>query len=331
MPLPAPYAPPWKRLGEDGVALLAWLGLKLRELWRRNGEGSLPVPRFWPRRWPRLFWPLVVAAVLLAALGVGKAWMARSVGGDRQAQPMAREGASGRDAGRALLSSTRDSSRSPDRSIADDGTTAADRSTAADRAPTGPLDAAAEGSADRSKTGANQTRLENTGVERRGEIGEKAEPSSPPEADNRQSTDAASSFTEAPVEAPTPSPTAAPADAPGVASTDEPRAAPDESPAEREANRLRAQWTTDDRDTLIADLRADPAAATLTLDLDDAFLALKADQRQRQAERWQQKAAEEGYSHLRLQSGRGRLVGRDALVGGGMILLDPFGAGSEAP
>ena len=72
MPLPAPYAPPWKRLGEDGVALLAWLGLKVREVWRRNREGRLPLPAFWPRRWPRLFWPLVLAAVLLVGwLGVG--------------------------------------------------------------------------------------------------------------------------------------------------------------------------------------------------------------------------------------------------------------------
>ncbi|MFM9073108.1 MAG: hypothetical protein ACKOOC_06890, partial [Cyanobium sp.] len=70
MPLPAPYAPPWKRLGEDLVATLAWLGLKLRELVRRNGEGSLPVPGFWPRRWPQLFWPLVLGASLVVPTGL---------------------------------------------------------------------------------------------------------------------------------------------------------------------------------------------------------------------------------------------------------------------
>lgn len=71
MPLPSPYEPPWKRLGEDLVAVGAWFLLKLRELGRRNREGSLPLPAFWPRRWPQLFWPLVLSIALLAlAAGV---------------------------------------------------------------------------------------------------------------------------------------------------------------------------------------------------------------------------------------------------------------------
>lgn len=79
MPLPGPYEPPWKRLGEDLVASGAWLRLKLRELVRRNREGSLPLPAFWPPRWPQLFWPLVLVIALLASvagLGLVRDWIA---------------------------------------------------------------------------------------------------------------------------------------------------------------------------------------------------------------------------------------------------------------
>ncbi|MEB3304883.1 MAG: hypothetical protein VKL58_01570 [Cyanobacteriota bacterium] len=79
MPLPGPYEPPWKRLGEDLVASGAWLLLKWRELVRRNREGSLPLPAFWPRRWPQLFWPLVLVIALVASVvGVGlvRHWIA---------------------------------------------------------------------------------------------------------------------------------------------------------------------------------------------------------------------------------------------------------------
>lgn len=78
--LPAPYAPPWTRLGEDAVAMASWAWLKLRELWRRNGEGSLPLPSFWPRRSARLFWPIAIATVLLAA---GLLFTVGLVGGGR--------------------------------------------------------------------------------------------------------------------------------------------------------------------------------------------------------------------------------------------------------
>lgn len=72
MPLPSPYEPPWKRLGEDLVAVGAWALLKLQELGRRNREGSLPMPAYWPRQWSQLFWPLVLTITLLALVaGVG--------------------------------------------------------------------------------------------------------------------------------------------------------------------------------------------------------------------------------------------------------------------
>lgn len=70
--LPAPYRSPWKRLGADLEAVGADLVLRARELWRRNGQGSLWRPPFWPRSAAAAFWPLVLMAVLvLAGLVVG--------------------------------------------------------------------------------------------------------------------------------------------------------------------------------------------------------------------------------------------------------------------
>lgn len=80
MPYPAPYEEPWGRLAGDLRAVAASTGLKVRELWRRNGEGDLSVPGFWPPAWTSLFWPLLLSLVLasLVALGLG---LARGLGG----------------------------------------------------------------------------------------------------------------------------------------------------------------------------------------------------------------------------------------------------------
>ena len=50
--LPAPYRSPWSVLAGDLVAVGADIGLRCRELWRRNRHGELPCPRFWPDRPP---------------------------------------------------------------------------------------------------------------------------------------------------------------------------------------------------------------------------------------------------------------------------------------
>ncbi|MFM8545660.1 MAG: hypothetical protein ACKOAP_11865 [Vulcanococcus sp.] len=54
---------------------MADTGLRLRESVRRNGEGSLWRPRWWPADLAPLFWPLLLALALaaLVALGVGLA------------------------------------------------------------------------------------------------------------------------------------------------------------------------------------------------------------------------------------------------------------------
>ncbi|MFZ9850022.1 MAG: hypothetical protein ACO3FA_04170 [Vulcanococcus sp.] len=62
--LPAPYRNPWGALRDDLAAVAADLQLRARELWRRNGEGDLWRPRWWPRDLAPLFWPLLGAAAL---------------------------------------------------------------------------------------------------------------------------------------------------------------------------------------------------------------------------------------------------------------------------
>jgi hypothetical protein len=69
--LPAPYANPWSSLARDLRAVSADLRLRLQELWRRNREGDLSTPGFWPRDLAPLFWPLaLVLPLLLLAAGV---------------------------------------------------------------------------------------------------------------------------------------------------------------------------------------------------------------------------------------------------------------------
>ena len=64
-PYPAPYEEPWGRLALDLRAALASTVLKLREMVRRNQEGDLSVPGFWPQSLASLFWSG------LLALGLG--------------------------------------------------------------------------------------------------------------------------------------------------------------------------------------------------------------------------------------------------------------------
>ena len=69
--LPAPYVSPWKDLARNLRALWADLGLRARELWRRNREGDLSVPAFWPTDLAPLFWPLLLAFSLALLVSAG--------------------------------------------------------------------------------------------------------------------------------------------------------------------------------------------------------------------------------------------------------------------
>ena len=63
--LPAPYQDPFSRLGEDLRAVVASLRLRLQELWRRNWQGDLTRPGFWPRDLAPLYWPLLLSCGLI--------------------------------------------------------------------------------------------------------------------------------------------------------------------------------------------------------------------------------------------------------------------------
>lgn len=68
--LPAPYVSPWSEAGRTLLALVADCRLRARELWRRNREGSLSVPAFWPRDLAPSFWPLMLVLPLIVLVGV---------------------------------------------------------------------------------------------------------------------------------------------------------------------------------------------------------------------------------------------------------------------
>ncbi len=62
--LPALYNSPWKALGQDLRAVSADLRLRSQEIWRRNREGDLSVPAFWPEPLAALFWPALLGLIL---------------------------------------------------------------------------------------------------------------------------------------------------------------------------------------------------------------------------------------------------------------------------
>ena len=66
--LPAPYRNPWRNLLDDLRAVVADLRLRLWRQWRRNRDGGLWRPPWWPVDLAPLFWPLSLALVLVLAL-----------------------------------------------------------------------------------------------------------------------------------------------------------------------------------------------------------------------------------------------------------------------
>ena len=69
-------------------------------------------------------------------------------------------------------------------------------------------------------------------------------------------------------------------------------------------------------------LEQHPDAALLTLRLGGGFGELPAAKRRQLAELWLARSRELGYERLELVDSSGRLLGRPARVGSGMILLD---------
>ena len=62
--LPAPYVSPWREFARNLRSMAADLRLRLQEIWRRNREGDLSVPGFWPQGLVPWFWPLILVLLL---------------------------------------------------------------------------------------------------------------------------------------------------------------------------------------------------------------------------------------------------------------------------
>ena len=74
----------------------------------------------------------------------------------------------------------------------------------------------------------------------------------------------------------------------------------------------------------IVSAHPEPALALLRLTLEPAFAELPAASRHQWVDRWCQKAQDLGYERFELVDEQQRPLGRKALVGSGMILLDPM-------
>jgi len=236
--LPAPYQDPFRSLSDDLQAVVATLRLRAQELWRRNRQGDLSVPGFWPQDLAPLFWPVVVAVALavLIALPVGlvRLWPAQA-----PAQP-----------------------EQPEKLV------------------TTPLP--------------------------------QARPTAEP----------------LPLEEPLPlaEPLAAPSPLEVPAAEAEPEPAPflaaEPEPLQLELDPLMELLGQGDPRHLIASAHPDPSAGVLELQLTSAFALLPEAERRSEADHWLERSQALGYDRLVLVDQAGLQLGRQALVGSGMILLD---------
>ncbi|OUW66186.1 MAG: hypothetical protein CBD65_05840 [Synechococcus sp. TMED205] len=86
--LPAPYVSPWREFARNMRSMAADLRLRLQEVWRRNREGDLSVPGFWPQGLAPWFWPLLLVLLLgLVLLLPGR--FTRSLAGNPPPDPRA--------------------------------------------------------------------------------------------------------------------------------------------------------------------------------------------------------------------------------------------------
>ncbi len=233
--LPVVYESPWRALGRDLRAVAASCALALRRVWRRQWQGDLPTPPFWPRRQAALFWPAVLLlALLLLTL-----------------------------AGRSAIGQLR--TPSVERPVVMDGS------------------------------------------------GPSASAVSPP-----LFIDPALDPEQAPVEAREDrreSPTET------VGTSPEPVPPPQDTPsASGTPNQLPPGFS--DESGLVLAAPTGGGAVVLRLRISEAFQSLPESERQRLAQQWWQQSLDLGYEQLRLLDPSDAELGRNAVVGGGMILLD---------
>ena len=226
--LPATYRNPWQTLGENLQAVVADAGLRGREVWRRNGQGTLWRPSWWSADLAPLFWPLLLAAalaLLLVCFG--------GIALDLSREPVVLES-------REVVVSSLN--------------------------PEAPL------------------------------VPQPAVPLEP---------------------APVPEPSAA------IDTVPQEPPSPLPEPPSPELEPLLALLTRPGADGLLIGVQAMPDQLSLVLQLSPDFVQLPRAEQQQCADRWQQWSAELGYDHLELRDSYAGLLARDALVGGGMIVLKP--------
>ena len=229
--LPVPYQDPYVALGHDLRAVVATLRLQAIELWRRNRQGDLSLPGFWPQDLAPLFWPTLLALGLVALIalpmGVARLFAEREPRPAEQSQKL----------------------------------------------PTTPL---------------SQVR-----------------PTAEPEI-------------LMPPELPVVPPTLASEPGPP-----EPEPSLEPEPPAWARDPLIELLSQQDPRHLIVTARPQPVSSVLELELSAGFVQLPAADRQAEAEAWLERSRDLGYETLRLVDAAGLPLGRQALVGSGMILLDP--------
>jgi len=269
--LPAPYRSPWSVLAGDLVAVGADIGLRCRELWRRNRHGELPCPRFWPASLAASFWPLLLVgavALLGACLWVG-----------------ARPGASPAAVPPGLIAS----------GVSTDGSPGLELPAAA---PQTQAQSQPQPGGQPAQVGPQATTLASPGAESKA-AGAIPGPGASPGASSPGSPPALGS------EAGQPSP------GDGALALEPPPIEPDPL----ESWRLRPEAAG-----LLLQVGGDPGTSRIQLVLSDAFGQLRASEQQQRADLWLAWAQDWGYDHLELRGQGGSLLGREARVGGGMIL-----------
>lgn len=300
--LPAPYVNPWRLLGRDLIAVAASLRLRVWELWRRNREGSLWTPRFWPPVGAALFWPLLLSLLLVGVTAVALKSLAPAAA---SLEPTATSA--------PVSPATPIPSVPAPAAPAGSLTAAAPVSAPATDSPSGPVSppgpdalAGPDGS-----TGPDASRAPESPLS----------PAAPvPEAPGQR--DAAAP--------PLPASSASPASSPSGAAAQVAAQVAAEDAGASVAPVADDEWLgrfrPEDPEGWIVSLTSLPARSCLRLTLSQAFAELPPGRRQATALRWQAAAADLGFERLELVDGQGRRLGRSALVGSGMILLDPGAA-----
>ena len=92
------------------------------------------------------------------------------------------------------------------------------------------------------------------------------------------------------------------------------------------ADPLRSALGETGEGSLLEVARAEPGRGLLVLTAAPAYGALPAAERRERARGWWRQGQELGYEQLEVRDGRGRLLVRSALVGGGLVLFEPAAA-----